>query len=113
MENESHVGPVSTDTLKRDQSFAKNLFFGEILEENLFPYPAMRERDREMLTAMVDAIDHFLDDKHAELKQWDREAHQPAQFIQALREMGLFGLIIPEQFGGLELSNAAYPWDVI
>lgn len=113
IENESHVGPVSTDTLKRDQSFAKNLFFGEILEENLFPYPAMRERDREMLTAMVDAIDHFLDDKHAELKQWDREAHQPAQFIQALREMGLFGLIIPEQFGGLELSNAAYPWDVI
>jgi acyl-CoA dehydrogenase family member 9 len=96
------------DTLKRDQSFAKNLFFGEILEENLFPYPVMRDRDREMLTAMVDAIDHFLGDKHADLKKWDREAHQPAEFIQALRDMGLFGLIIPEEFGGLELSNAGY-----
>ena len=99
---------ASSDSLKRDQSFAKNLFFGEILEENLFPYPAMRERDRDMLTAMVDAIDHFLGDKHADFKQWDRDAHQPAEFIQALRDMGLFGLIIPEQFGGLELSNAAY-----
>ncbi len=99
---------AGSDTLKRDQSFAKNLFFGEILEENLFPYPAMRERDREMLTAMVDAIDHFLGDKHADFKHWDRDAHQPAEFIQALRDMGLFGLIIPEQFGGLELSNAAY-----
>src|SRR5574340_1139772 len=97
IENESLSGPVSADTLKLDQSFAKNLFFGEILEENLFPYPAMRERDREMLTAMVDAIDHFLADKHGDLKQWDRDAHQPAEFIQALREMGLFGLIIPEQ----------------
>ncbi len=99
---------ASSDSPKRDQSFAKNLFFGEILEENLFPYPAMRERDREMLTAMVDAIDHFLGDKHADFKHWDRDAHQPAEFIQALRDMGLFGLIIPEQFGGLELSNAAY-----
>jgi len=99
---------ASSDTLKRDQSFAKNLFFGEILEENLFPYPAMRERDREMLTSMVDAIDHFLGDKHADFKHWDRDAHQPDEFIQALRDMGLFGLIIPEQFGGLELSNAAY-----
>ena len=99
---------AAADTLKRDQSFANNRCCGEILEGNLLPYPAMRERDREMLTAMVDAIDHFLGDKHADFKQWDRDAHQPAEFIQALRDMGLFGLIIPEQFGGLELSNAAY-----
>ena len=99
---------TSDDTLQRDQSFAKNLFFGEILEENLFPYPAIRERDREMLGSMVDAIDNFLTDKLADFKQWDREAHQPEEFIQGLRNMGLFGLIIPEQYGGLELSNAAY-----
>jgi len=98
----------SDDTLQRDQSFAKNLFFGEILEENLFPYPAMRERDREVLGSMVDAIDDFLTDKHADFKKWDREAHQPEEFIRGLRDMGLFGLIIPEQYGGLELSNAAY-----
>ncbi len=99
---------AATDQLRRDQSVAKNLFFGEIVEENLFPYPRMRERDREMLGAMVDAIEDFLKDKHADLKQWDRDAHQPEEFIQALREMGLFGLIIPEAHGGLELSNAAY-----
>ncbi|UXI69957.1 acyl-CoA dehydrogenase family protein [Tahibacter amnicola] len=98
----------SGDALRHDQSVAKGLFFGEIVEENLFPYPALRERDREMLGAMTDAIDAFLADKQAELKHWDRIAEQPAEFIQALRDMGLFGLIIPEAFGGLELSNAAY-----
>lgn len=102
------VASTAAPQPKLDQSAAKNLFFGEILEENLFPYPAMRERDREMLGMMVDSIDHFLADKSADFKAWDEAAAQPAQYIQALRDMGLFGLIIPEQYGGLELSNAAY-----
>lgn len=94
--------------IQLDQSVAKNLLFGEILEQNLFPYPVMRERDREMLGLMVDAIDRFLDDKAGDFAAWDHAAHQPPEFIQALRDLGLFGLIIPEAFGGLELSNAAY-----
>ncbi|EIL97441.1 acyl-CoA dehydrogenase [Rhodanobacter thiooxydans] len=95
-------------TLRSDESVAKQLFLGNILEENLFPYPEINARDKEMLGAMTDAIDQFLADKGAALKQYDRDAEQPAEFIQALREMGLFGLIIPEQFGGMELSNGAY-----
>lgn len=94
--------------LRSDDSVAKQLFLGNILEENLFPYPEIRARDKEMLGAMTNAIDQFLADKTAALKQYDRDAEQPAEFIQALREMGLFGLIIPEEFGGLELSNGAY-----
>ncbi len=93
---------------RTDASVAKQLFLGEILEENLFPYPRIRERDREMLGAINDAVDAFLGDKAADLRRYDREGEQPADFIQALREMGLFGLIIPEEFGGMELSNGAY-----
>lgn len=106
----STPSPTSNEqpALRSDESVAKQLFLGNIVEENLFPYPQIRARDREMLGAMTDAIDQFLVDKTAELKQYDRDAEQPAEFIQALREMGLFGLIIPEQFGGLELSNGAY-----
>jgi len=92
----------------RDESAAKQLFFGNILDEQLFPYPQIRARDREMLGAMTDAIDQFLADKAADLKHYDRDAEQPADFLQALRDMGLFGLIIPEAYGGLELSNGAY-----
>jgi alkylation response protein AidB-like acyl-CoA dehydrogenase len=94
--------------LRHDVSVAKSLLFGEILEENLFPYPAIAARDREMLAMIVESIDRFLEDKHEDFKRWDREAHQPEEFIRALGELGLFGLIIPEAFGGLELSNAAY-----
>src|SRR5271168_5154345 len=89
-------------------SVAKNLAAGRILEDQLFPYPGLRHKDQEVLRLMVDAIDQFLSPKHLDFKRWDREAAQPAEFIQGLRDLGLFGLIIPEEHGGIGLSNAGY-----
>src|SRR6202167_883001 len=89
-------------------SVAKHLMAGRILEDNLFPYPRLRERDREVLGMMLDAIDQFLAPHREDFRAWDREAAQPAEFIQGLRDLGLFGLIIPEAEGGLGLSNAGY-----
>jgi acyl-CoA dehydrogenase family member 9 len=89
-------------------SVAKNLLAGTIFEEQLFPYPRLRDKDREVLGMMVDAIDQFLGPKHQDFKEWDRAAQQPAEFIDGLRDLGLFGLIIPEEYGGLGLSNAGY-----
>jgi acyl-CoA dehydrogenase family protein 9 len=89
-------------------SVAKSLVAGHILEEQLFPYPQLCEKDQEVLRLMVDTIDQFLGPKHADFKRWDREGTQPAEFIQGLRDLGLFGLIIPEEHGGLGLSNAGY-----
>ncbi|MDH4106102.1 MAG: acyl-CoA dehydrogenase family protein [Gammaproteobacteria bacterium] len=99
---------ANASTLLTDQSVAKQLLFGQVLEENLFPYPAINERDREVLGMIVESIDRFLEGKEADFARWDREARQPDEFVQSLRELGLFGLIIPEEFGGLGLSNAAY-----
>lgn len=89
-------------------SVAKNLMAGRILEDRLFPYPSLREKDREVLGMMVDAIDQFLGPKHQDFKSWDLAAEQPAEFIQGLRDLGLFGLIVPEEYGGIGLSNAGY-----
>jgi acyl-CoA dehydrogenase family member 9 len=94
--------------LDLQESVAKSLFFGDILEDQLFPYPSINPRDRELLQPMVEAIDDFLSPHQKDFKEWDRDAHQPAEFIQGLRDMGLFGIIIPEEFGGLGLSNAGY-----
>jgi len=91
-----------------DQSVAKTLFAGKILHANVFPYPRMVAEERDTLVPMLDAIDAFLGDRREDLKRWDVEAAQPPEFIQELRDLGLFGLIIPEDHGGLGLSNAAY-----
>ncbi|HWJ07008.1 MAG TPA: acyl-CoA dehydrogenase family protein, partial [Steroidobacteraceae bacterium] len=105
---ETSPDKTTPDRLLRDQSAAKALLMGEILEENLFPYPEISERDREVLGMIVESVDRFLDGREADLAKMDREAHQPEEFVQELRDLGLFGLIIPEEFGGLGLSNAAY-----
>ena len=76
---------------------AKSLLAGRIDEDSLFPYPRLREKDREVLGMMLDAIDQFLDSRREEFKTWDREGAQPAEFVQGLRDLGLFGLIIPEE----------------
>jgi alkylation response protein AidB-like acyl-CoA dehydrogenase len=87
---------------------AKSLLAGRIVEDSLFPYPRLREKDREVLGMMLEAIDQFLGSHDEEFKTWDREAAQPAEFVQGLRDLGLFGLIIPEEDGGIGLSNAGY-----
>src|SRR3984885_1408809 len=89
-------------------SVAKNLLAGRIVEDNLFPYPRLPEKDREVPGMMLEAIDEFLAPRREDFKRWDRDAAQPAEFIQGLRDLGLFGLIIPEAEGGLGLSNAGY-----
>jgi alkylation response protein AidB-like acyl-CoA dehydrogenase len=89
-------------------SAAKLLFSGRILHPNLFPYPTMQAREEEALRPMLEALDQFLGDRRTNFKQWDRDGAQPEEFIQQLRELGLFGLIIPEEYGGLGLSSASY-----
>jgi len=106
-ENSMHTATTPSNLLT-DLSVAKQLLFGNVLEENLFPYPVINERDREVLGMIVESVDRFLEGKEAEFARWDRDGRQPDEFVQSLRELGLFGLIIPEEFGGLGLSNAAY-----
>jgi acyl-CoA dehydrogenase family protein 9 len=89
-------------------SVAKSLVAGRIVEEGLFPYPRLREKDREVLAMMLEAIDQFMAPKHRDFKRWDRDGAQPPELIQGLRDLGLFGLIIPEEHGGIGLSNAGY-----
>src|SRR5918994_1359712 len=32
--------------------------------------------------------------------QWDRDHHFPVDVVRAMGELGLFGLVFPEQYGG-------------
>ena len=57
-------------------SVAKHLMMGRILEEQLFPYPKLRDKDREVLGMMVDAIDQFLSPKRRDFKRSDEIRQQ-------------------------------------
>lgn len=89
-------------------SFMRSLCMGKIEEGILFPYPKMKEEEKETLRTMRDSFQTWLGGRDKEFRKWDVDADLPKEFIQEMREMGLFGLIIPEKHGGLGLSASGY-----
>src|SRR2546427_12927334 len=87
-------------------SFGKSLFFGEILEDQLFPYPEMTRDQAELVAPICETIDR--DMGGIDSRKLDREGEFPPEVLQSLREIGLFALIVPEEHGGLRLSNSRH-----
>lgn len=87
---------------------AKGLFFGEIRSELLTPFPSISDKERETLSLVIESIDRFMSDKGEDFRAYDVKGEQPAEYIEELKSLGLFSLIIPDEFGGLGLSNSGY-----
>ncbi len=89
-------------------SFMRSLSAGEIEEDVLFPYPTLDDDERETVTAVVEAVDSVLEGRAEDFRSWDVAGEMPADFIQELRDFGLFGLVIPEAHGGMDFGSMAY-----
>lgn len=97
-----------TTNLNKQASLSKSLFLGNIIEENLSPYPILEGEERETLQMVLDSVDKFLESRREEFPIYDDAAEQPKEYIKKLKELGLFGLIIPEEFEGIGFSNRSY-----
>ena len=61
--------------------------------------------DPDTFAQLTDAIRRFVDERLRPLEGQVEEQHGvPAHIVAEMREMGLFGLSIPEEFGGLGLT---------
>jgi len=87
-------------------SFGKALFFGEILEDQVFPYPEMQAEEKETVRTLVDAVSKYL--TTVDGAKLDRLGEMPKDLLQNMRELGLFGLIVPQEYGGIGLGNTGY-----
>jgi len=92
----------------RTLSVGKALFLGNIVEQNIFPFPELSVEEQETIDMVVDSIDRFLGSKREDHKRYDLQGEQPQEYIDSLKELGLFGLIIPEEYGGFGLSSMGY-----
>lgn len=108
MSDHSKPSTSSKFTPSLDAGPAKNLFLGEVFEQNIFPFPVFEEAEAEILDAVIETVDRLMSDKKESFRKWDVAGEQPAEYIEQLKEIGLFGLLVPEEHAGIGLSATGY-----
>jgi alkylation response protein AidB-like acyl-CoA dehydrogenase len=81
---------------------------GQIEEEVILPFPMLAEAERETLQTVVGSVGQLMGSHEKDFRGWDEKAELPAEFIEELKGFGLFGLVIPEEQGGLGFGASAY-----
>ncbi|MCZ6474367.1 MAG: acyl-CoA dehydrogenase family protein [SAR324 cluster bacterium] len=58
---------------------------------------------------ILESIDRFLErDVKPHVREWEHDDIYPHEVVAQMKEMGLFGAIIPQEYGGLGLSASTY-----
>ncbi len=99
-EAETMFGP-EPDTM----GFIKNLFWGRVREDLVFPYPEVSEDEKAKTEALLAELNAYLDTEHPSV-MIDQEQFIPEWAIKRLFDMGVMGMTVPEQYGGLGLGVA-------
>jgi alkylation response protein AidB-like acyl-CoA dehydrogenase len=81
---------------------------GNIVEEIIFPFPQIDPTEKELLKTTFDSLNSWLKGREAEFRKWDKQGELPKEFLEEMKQMGLFGFVIPETFGGLGFSSSGY-----
>ena len=88
----------------------KNLFWGNFREELYFPYPEIAKTSPEETAEcdqLVAEVENYLKTEHPSI-EIDQNQHIPEWVIQKLFDMGVLGMTIPKEFGGLSMGITSY-----
>ncbi|XP_054640650.1 complex I assembly factor ACAD9, mitochondrial [Dunckerocampus dactyliophorus] len=88
-------------------AYAKDLFLGQVNKAEVFPFPQITNEELEEINQLVAPVEKFFNEE-VDSAKIDREASIPTETLDGIKELGLFGIQIPEQYGGLGLSNTMY-----
>uniref|UniRef100_A0A671WCQ5 Acyl-CoA dehydrogenase family, member 9 n=1 Tax=Sparus aurata TaxID=8175 RepID=A0A671WCQ5_SPAAU len=83
-----------------------------VLQAEVFPYPEIGNEEVEEINQLVAPVERFFTEEGYinmfDSAKIDREAKIPPETLNGLKELGLFGIMVPEEYGGLGLSNTMY-----
>ena len=90
-----------------DMGFMKNVFWGRFREDLVFPYPRESKEERERCDELLEELEDYLENEHPRV-EIDQEQYIPDWVIERLFDMGVMGMIIPKEYGGLGLGVTSY-----
>ena len=89
------------------QSPIRSLFTGRVPEDLLFPYPEVSAEERETVSTFLDSFRGFAR-THIDSRRVEKEHGFSEDVMRGLAELGAFGMIVPEAYGGYGFSTSAY-----
>jgi alkylation response protein AidB-like acyl-CoA dehydrogenase len=88
-------------------SYTRQLFGGVIDDAILFPYPRVPAEEDGRVVRFLEELEAFCD-RHVDRAWIDEHERVPQEVIEGLGRLGLFGISIPAEYGGMGLSQGAY-----
>lgn len=88
-------------------SFVRELFLGNLRMDLIHPYPRQSPEDKAKTDAYIARLRAYLEE-NVDSDAIDRTGELPPEIVQGLRDLGAFGLKIPEEYGGVGLSQLGY-----
>ncbi|MBX3385099.1 MAG: acyl-CoA dehydrogenase family protein [Phycisphaeraceae bacterium] len=85
----------------------KNIFWGNIKEDFYFPYPQQDAREQAECDQLLARLEAYLKTEHPAI-QIDQEQEIPRWVIDKLFELGVLGMTIPKEHGGLGMGITSY-----
>jgi hypothetical protein len=98
---------AARETVWKQPSLIGEMFLGRLRTELVFPFPVQDEADRKAGDEFLAPLKTLLTEQ-VDADRIDREKEIPASVIDGLRELGLFGIKLPKDHGGLGLSQINY-----
>jgi len=92
---------------KKEPSFGKRLFFGKFDSHNIFPFPEVDPADKYITDKFLVQVQQLCDSQ-IDADAIDREANIPQSVIDSLGALGVLGMTIPKEYGGLGMTQYAY-----
>jgi hypothetical protein len=106
-EQSKEVAEASRETQWTQPSFGKQLFLGNFQLDLIHPQPQASAEMTAKGEAYLEQMRLFLSERVDPL-QIERDAKVPDEVIEGLKAMGALGMKVPEQYGGLGLSQVYY-----
>src|SRR5262245_4532801 len=91
----------------RGRSFMKSLLEGKLDADLVFPYPRQSAEAKETLDLVLETFREWAKD-NLDGAAIDRAGVFPKAQVEALKEMGLLGMTVPEEYGGSGLPITSY-----
>jgi alkylation response protein AidB-like acyl-CoA dehydrogenase len=101
------VAEAARETEWTAPSFVRTMFEGSYRPDLVHPFPEVDAAELERAQPFMDALEAFMRNE-VDSDRIDREGKIPPELIDRLRQLGAFGIKIPEEFGGLGLSQTSY-----